>query len=105
MCWDEGLDPRITRERYELFVYEDHFTSPSGAGGKEDHGRTFPYLIPIMDGGYGRKVVQYWSKWDEVMDKFEQNMHSKLLLHGAHLCHHHLLELLLMCRRRVLSVH
>ena len=62
MCWDEELDPRITRERYELFVNEDHFKSPPGAGGKQDHGRAFPYLIPIMDGGYGRKVVQYWSK-------------------------------------------
>ena len=74
MCWDEELGPRITRDCYNFFVDEDHFTSPPGAGGKEDHGQTFPYLIPIMDGGYGRKVVQYWSKWDEVMDKFKQNM-------------------------------
>ena len=74
MCWDEELDPRITRERYELFAHEDHFKSPPGAGGKEDHGQAFPCLIPIMDGGYDRKVVRYWSKWDEVMDKFEQNM-------------------------------
>ena len=71
---DEELDPRITRERYELFVHEDHFKPPRRAGGKEDHGRTFPYLIPIMDGGYGRKVVHYWSEWDEVMDKFEQKL-------------------------------
>ena len=27
-----------------------------------------------MDGGYRRKVVRYWSKWDEAMDKLEQNM-------------------------------
>ena len=73
MCWGEELDPRITRERYELFVHEDHFKSPPGAGGKEDHGRTFPCLIRIVDGGYGRKVVQYWSEWDEVMENFEQN--------------------------------
>ena len=74
MCWDEVLDPRFTRERYELFVHEDHFKSPPGAGVKEDNGWTFPYLIPIMDGGYDRKVVQYWSEWDEVIDEFEQKM-------------------------------
>ena len=74
MCWDKELDPRITRERYKLFVHEDHFTPPPWGRRKKDHGWTFPYLIPIMDGGYGRKMVQYWSEWDEVIDKFEQNM-------------------------------
>ena len=33
--WDEELGPRITRERYKLFVHEDQFRSPPGAGGKK----------------------------------------------------------------------
>ena len=71
---DEELDQRITRERYELFVHEDHFESSPGAGGKEDDGRATPYLIRIMDGGYGREMVQYRSDWNEVICKFKQNM-------------------------------
>ena len=27
-----------------------------------------------MGGGYDREMVQYWSNWDEVMYKFNQNM-------------------------------
>ena len=30
-----------------------------------------------MGGGYGREMVQYWSDWDDVMYKFEQNMGVK----------------------------
>ena len=58
--WNEGLGPRIIRERHEIFVHEDHFKFPPGAAGKDDHAQATLYLIPAVDGNYGKEMVRFW---------------------------------------------
>ena len=52
--WDEGIGPRVIRDRYELFIHEDFRTDFSEAGLEEKFEDT---PMSIHDGGFKRRII------------------------------------------------
>ena len=58
--WDEGLDPRITRERYELFIHEN-FPDVKLEEEFEDT------LMQIHNGGFKRRIITDQAEWRNII--------------------------------------
>ena len=61
---DEDIDPRIIRDRYELFIHEDFHTSFFDADPEEEFEDV---LMKIHDGGYKRRIITDQAAWKDIM--------------------------------------
>ena len=62
--WDEDIDPRIIRDRYELFIHKDFHENFPAMDREEEFEDT---LMKIHDGGFKRRIITDQAAWKNVI--------------------------------------
>ena len=62
--WNKDIDPRVIRDRYELFIRENFHAKCSKEDLEEEFKNT---LMKIYDGGFKRRIIIDQAAWKDVI--------------------------------------